>query len=240
MDKSTKRKEYMENQFEKLNLKNVRVKAYTPVDFDEMLNHQRPISCKWKGCTSCEYEYACLSSHIRAMQEGLKSNDEYFIIMEDDILLPFEIDYDALIKDIPKDAEIVQMLISFGNTVRSLYNHYLTTSTKYIPWQYLLPCAGMYLISRKGAEKIVKLFYKEDIKKYDFSNSPYQIVADVLLFQTVKTYSTTVPYAYPNIDLGSEIHPEHLDAHARAIEDIKNIIGTHKYINYPFVKKYIL
>jgi hypothetical protein len=74
--------------------------------------------------------------------------------------------------------------------------------------KYILPSAGMYIISRKGAEKLVNRYYKNNM--YDFNDCEYQIVADVALYQSVNTYATTFPTAYPNINMGSEIHPDHL------------------------------
>ena len=67
-------------------------------------------------------------------------------------------------------------------------------------------------------------FYKNN--KYDYNDCEYQIVADVALYQTVNTYATTFPTSYPNIDMGSEIHPDHLAAHKITIDDIEFVI-TH-------------
>jgi len=224
IDKSIERRKFMENQFQKNNIDNQRVSAFTPNDFDNILVQKRPLTCKHPGCNSCEYEFACLTSHIKAIQEGFKSGDDYFVIMEDDIYIPNKIDYDAFVKDIPKDAEIVQMLILYGGTVKTLYNLFARYDVRFIKWQYLLPSAGMYIISRKGAEKIINLFYDDNLKKYDFSKTPYQIVADVLLYESVNSYATTLPYAYPENSLGSEIHPDHLEAHFSAIKDIKEVL----------------
>jgi hypothetical protein len=91
----------------------------------------------------------------------------------------------------------------------------------------------MYIISRKGAEKLVNKFYING--KYDFSSCEYQIVADVALYSTVNTYATTFPCSYPNIEMGSEIHPDHLDAHNSAIIVIKKVLKdamTNKTIKY--------
>ena len=108
---SVNRKDFMEKQFNNLNIDNIIVSAIIPDDFDNLLVQKRPLTCKYPGCNTCEYEFACLCSHIKAMQEGLKSNDDYFIIMEDDIYMPFIIDYESLIKDAPNDADIIQLLI---------------------------------------------------------------------------------------------------------------------------------
>ena len=92
-------------------------------------------------------------SHIKAIQAGLESGDDYFNILEDDIYLPFVIDYESIIKDMPRDTEILQMLILYGATVKSLYNVYRNQGLMFLKWQYLLPSAGMYMISREGAQK---------------------------------------------------------------------------------------
>ena len=110
LDKSTKRKIFMENQFKEKNIDNVRVSAITPDDFDTVLANKRPLTCKHPGCVNCEYEFACISSHIKAMKEAItNTNDEWFVVMEDDMLLPYDIDYDTLIKDAPPDFEILQL-----------------------------------------------------------------------------------------------------------------------------------
>jgi len=225
LNKCSERKTFMENQFNKLNINNVRVSAITPDDFDNILEQKRPLTCKFKGCDSCEYEFACISSHIKALRCAIEdSNDEWFLIMEDDMTIPFNIDYHSLIKDAPEDSEIIQLHILYGPTVKTLYNELLLKKNiRFIKWQYLLPSAGMYIISRKGAEKLINKFYVND--KYDFSSCEYQIVADVALYSTINTYSTTIPYAYPNIDMGSTIHPDHLNAHQLAICDIKYVIN---------------
>jgi hypothetical protein len=235
LDKSTKRKLFMENQFKEKNIETVRVSAITPEDFDEVLADQRPLTCKHQGCVNCECEFACISSHIKAMKEGLSNtNDEWFVIMEDDMLLPYNIDYKSLINDAPQDFEILQLCISYGNTVEVLYNNLLLNNKiNFIKWKYLLPCAGMYIVSRKGAEKLVNKFYVNG--KYDFSSCEFQIVADVALYSTVNSYAATFPCSYPNIEMGSEIHPHHLDAHNSAIIVIKNVLNhamTNKTIKY--------
>lgn len=235
IDRNVQRRQFMIDQFTKNKIENQRISAITPSEFDEILDHKRPLTCKYPGCTTCEYEFACLCSHIKAMQEGLKSGDEYFVIMEDDIYMPFTLDYNAMISDIPNDAEILQMLVLYGNTVLQFFKLFASTSRKYCKWKYLLPSTGMYMISRKGAEKLVNMFYNKEKNKYTFHSSPYQIVADVLLYETAATYATTVPYGYPDASMGSEIHPEHLVAQGNAVNVIKEVIKQHERHPFPFV-----
>ena len=64
IDKNLKRKNFMEKQFNNSKTDNIRISAITPEMFDDVLEHKRPLSCKHPGCTSCEYEFACLSKKV--------------------------------------------------------------------------------------------------------------------------------------------------------------------------------
>ncbi len=236
IDRSQDRRAFMEEQFKKNSLDNVRVSAITPHDFDEVLEDKRPLTCKHPGCVRCEYEYACISSHIKAMIEGLKDeSNDWFVVMEDDIVIPFDIDYNKMIGELLKEAptaQLVQLLILYGPTVKALYNLSITQNMPFIKWQYLLPSTGMYIISREGAEILVGKYFKNN--KYDFTTCEYQVVADVALYSSINSYATTFPFAYPNIDLVSEIHPEHYEAHKQTYLDIREVIDVARQRNIPF------
>ncbi len=236
IDRSQDRRAFMEEQFKKNSLDNVRVSAITPHDFDEVLEDKRPLTCKHPGCVRCEYEYACISSHIKAMIEGLKDeSNDWFVVMEDDIVIPFDIDYNKMIGELLKEAptaQLVQLLILYGPTVKALYNLSITQNMPFIKWQYLLPSTGMYIISREGAEILVGKYFKNN--KYDFTTCEYQVVADVALYSSINSYATTFPFAYPNIDLVSEIHPEHYEAHKETYLDIREVIDVARQRNIPF------
>ena len=235
IDKTIDRRLFMEEQFKNNKLDNERISAITPKDFDKVLHDKRPLTCKHPGCTSCEYEYACISSHIKAIMEGLKKiHNDWFVVMEDDIIIPFDINYNKLISELPKDAELVQLLILYGPTVKTLYNVLTTQNIKFIKWQYLLPSTGMYIISRIGAEKLVSKYFRNN--KYDFTSCEYQVVADVALYSSINSYATTFPFAYPNMELVSEIHPDHFEAHKSTSLDIKNVIDIAiKNNNIPYI-----
>lgn len=241
VQKSEERRAFMQKQFNAIGLENYRVGAITPDDFDDCLVQQRPLSCKHSGCNSCEYEYACLCSHIKALRMCLDvANDDWFVILEDDVFLPFVIDYDKLIGSLPKDAELLQGLILYGATVKYLYDVKLKHNIKFVRWQYLLPSTGMYIISRKGAEKLVDMFYDKNVGKYDFSKSTCQNVADVLLYSSVNAYASCIPFAYPSIQMGSLIHEDHLNAHRLAIKDIKEVVyDIVEKKDFEYITKYI-
>lgn len=222
----------MNDQFTKNNIDNIRISAITPNDFDNILEHKRPITCKYPNCNSCEYEFACLSSHIKAMKECLKYDDEYYVIMEDDIVLPFNIDYEKIINDTNKNFDIIQLLILYDNSIDILSKIYKEQKKIFFKWKYLMPSTGMYIISKKAAKYFVDTFINKN-NKYDFSSFSGQIVADVLIYQSVNTICTTLPYCYPNIDMGSDIHPDHLVAHKKAVTSIINTINDIE--KYPYV-----
>ena len=236
IDKSDDRRAFMEEQFKNNRLDNERISAITPHNFDEVLEDKRPLTCKHPGCVRCEYEFACISSHIKAMIEGLKEkNNEWFVVMEDDIVIPFDINYNKLISELPEDAQLVQLLILYGPTVKALYNLSVAHNIRFIKWQYLLPSTGMYIISREGAKILVGKYFKNN--KYNFTECPYQVVADVALYSSINSYATTFPFAYPNIDLVSEIHPEHFEAHKQTYLEIKDVVEIAiNNKNIPFIQ----
>jgi GR25 family glycosyltransferase involved in LPS biosynthesis len=236
IDTSCDRRTFMEEQFKNNKLDNERISAITPHDFDEVLEDKRPLTCKHPGCVRCEYEFACISSHIKAMIEGLKDkNNEWFVVMEDDIVIPFNINYNKLISELPEDAQLVQLLILYGPTVKALYNLSVAHNIRFIKWQYLLPSTGMYIISREGAKILVGKYFKNN--KYNFTECPYQVVADVALYSSINSYATTFPFAYPNIDLVSEIHPEHYEAHKQTYLEIKDVVEIAvNNKNIPFIQ----
>jgi GR25 family glycosyltransferase involved in LPS biosynthesis len=240
IDGSDKRKDFMEKQFKKLNIENIRVSAITPNDFDNVLEDKEPFFCGNPECLdnnrkNCKFEFGCVSSHIKALREALKSSDEYFMIVEDDIYLPFTINFTSLINDMPKDAEIIQMMILYANTVNTLDTHLYSNNVKFIKYQKILPSTGMYLITRKGAEKLVKLYYNKNTNKYDFTKFNDIKAADILLYTSVCTYATTFPYCHPNVNLLSEIHQDHINNELTATKAIRDVMQ--KYKNDPYILK---
>ena len=243
IDGSDKRKGFMEHQFKKLNIENIRVSAITPKDFNDVLVDAEPFYCGNPECLInnrkyCKFEFGCVSSHIKALREALKTDDEYFMIVEDDIYLPFTINFERLINDMPKDAEIIQMMVLYANTVTTLDTHLYSKNIKFIKYQKILPSTGMYFITRKGAEKLVKLYYNENIGKYDFSNFNDIKAADILLYTSVCTYATTFPYCHPNVNLLSEIHKEHIDNELSATKAIRDVMNKYKNNDIYILKNY--
>jgi GR25 family glycosyltransferase involved in LPS biosynthesis len=241
IDNSTKRREYMENQFEKLNIDNKRISAITPEDFPDVLNEEPPYfcgnsSCLENECSHCKFEYACNCSHLKAIKEGYDEGLDYFIICEDDIFLPFEIDFEKIIKQLPEDFDIFQMMVLDENANIILFNHFHNTKDIYVKFSQFLHffSTGMYIITRNGAKKLLEKFIINS--KYDFSNYNGIKQADFLLYLNTNTYTTTFPLCIPNINLLSEIHPSHFHIHKKAIMKILEIMNYNQL--YPHISNF--
>jgi hypothetical protein len=95
----------------------------------------------------------------------------------------------------------------------------------------IIPSASGYVVSKKAAKKMIDT-YKID-GKFCFSNSKSCKLADVMTYETCKTYVHTYPLFYSDVKLGSLIHPDHLYSHEFANNIIKKIINenhsTHKF-----------
>lgn len=152
-------------------------------------------------------EVGCVTSHLKAMKHWMEtSKSDYAIICEDDIDLetvkywPFT--WKELYSYIPYDWDVVQLAVInprklLGNLHPRLVDDFSTAS---------------YMINRRYAEKLINLHVRD--KKYKLDNGVRpRAVADDLIYNAGKTYS--FPAFVYKVDLGSTIHPEHVDVYHR-------------------------
>lgn len=236
------RKKFMEQQFKHLKITtHTRIEAVKPDNVDKVSHDDdKPYICDpsqkhFPNCKNCLYERCTLSSHMKAIQKGYDDGHSWFMILEDDTCMPMEIDFDKLLKYSPDNAECLQLFCSMPLTVKKLYNLY-EQKQLWIRWRMIIPSASGYLISRKGAKKIIDNFVKDG--KYCFNHNNSCRLADVMIYENLNTYTHTFPLFYPNIDLGSILHPEHLKSHELGRDVIRHIINTNS--SHPFAKKYVL
>jgi GR25 family glycosyltransferase involved in LPS biosynthesis len=237
VDECIRRKHFMADQFKNIKFitKNKRISAITPDNIDEYVDDRDlPYKCDpsnnhFKDCKNCKIEYCTLISHMLAIEEGYKSNEDWFIIFEDDTVIAHEINMENLLKTIPDDAEVLQLHCCMGPTVEQLYSIY-KQGAKWIQWKMIIPSASGYIVSRKAAEKMLKLYKKTGTSgtsnRFCFKDSKSCRLADVMTYETCKTYVHTYPAFYSNVDYGSLIHPDHLPSHEYANNIIKKIINT--------------
>ena len=238
VDECIGRKDLMTKQFTstKFITKNKRISAITPDDIDDYVHPlDLPYKCDptntyFKNCKNCKREHCTLLSHMLALEEGYNQNVEWFIVFEDDTIIAHEIDLTKLLKTIPPDAEVLQLHCCMGPTVQKLYELY-KKDILWVPWKMIIPSGSGYLVSRKAVEKMLSL-YKRD-GKFCFKDSKSCRLADVMTYETCKTYVHTYPVFYSNIEYGSLIHPDHLYSHNIANNTIKDIIdktSSHQFL----------
>ena len=230
----------MENQFKKLRYNNKRINAITPDNLQDVLEDKPPFfcgneACLFSNCYSCKFEYSCSCSHLKAIQEGFKNGDKYFIVCEDDIYIPFNVDIKKIINDLPEDFDIFQMIVLDEGACSMLYNHFETTNDFYVKFKPFnnFFSTGMYLITHEGAGKILDNTINKKSLKYDLTNIKIYRQADFLIYSMVNTYTTTFPLCIPNISLISEIHPNHFNLQKNSIIkmlEILNNVNKCKYI----------
>jgi GR25 family glycosyltransferase involved in LPS biosynthesis len=143
-------------------------------------------------------EYACLLSHIKAIQEFVKSGDEIAIIFEDDISMEFKKYWKTTLEECickaPKDWEIIQLY--YNNTkynnnpklLNKLYTEHTENSEYY--------GAVAYVINKKGATRFLKKLIKNNkiILEKDTNNSYFRHVSDIYLYLQMKTYVYKYPF----------------------------------------------
>lgn len=113
-------------------------------------------------------EIGCTSSHLEAMRHAIHHNktaSKYAIIIEDDVQMPFNIDFDALAASAPQDFGILQLFNSNEESMESQWVRYLKTghlwadSFQHQAASFWSTCA--YLINREVMRPIIdKIAYE--------------------------------------------------------------------------------
>ena len=200
LDGQPERWKYMEEQFEYWELTNYeRISAYDgrEDDLSDIIKGRYP-----ELMTSGEV--GCVTSHLKAIKHWLETSDSpYAIIMEDDCNLDLVkywnfTWYDAIAR-VPYDWDLLQLaIICTGDIHVKIHKRFVN--------EFSTAC---YLITRHHAEKMIRLHCRGDKYKLDNGVRP-RPVADDLLYNSGNSYS--IPFLLYKIELGSSIHPDHVDA----------------------------
>ena len=235
----------MIQQFEKISENNFkRINAVEPDTLEDYSHdNNKPYVCDtsqkiFPNCNNCKKEICVLISHCEAIKAGKEDGNEWFVICEDDInISQFKIDWEQLLRYLPSDAECIQMLCSNPLTVKKLHDDVLKKhKVLFVPYKFIIPCCGFYMMSSKGASKILDK-HRTSNNKWDFSNSEYCKLSDALIYQTCKTYVMTFPMANLHTELESLVHMEHLASHRYGEAEIQKIIDSSDDNPLPFVSK---
>ena len=199
LDDQPERKEYMEDQFKYWGIEDyTRISAYDGREDD--LGHI--LKGRYPDMMSSG-EIGCTTSHLKAIKQWYETSDTpYAIIMEDDCSLDLVkfwnfrwVDFYARL---PYDWDVVQIaIICTGDISIKIHKRFIN--------EFSTAC---YIITRHHAEKMMKLHCRGDKYKLDNGVRP-RPVADDLLYNSGNTYA--VPLLLYRVELGSAIHPEHMD-----------------------------
>ena len=199
LDTDTHRREYMEKQF----------------DYWEIENHTRVSGFDGRTDDVCQYlsgrapdhmsegEIGCCLTHIKAIKEFYENTDEpYAVIFEDDVVFEtvkyWNFSWKDFVSKLPHDWDCIQMsIISTGDIHVTLHPYFINDFS-----------AAAYLISRHHAAKVLKNHVRGKKYKLDNGVKPRAVSEDTIL-GSGKTYS--IPLFLYRLDLGSAIHPEHID-----------------------------
>ena len=200
LDDQPERKEYMESQFEYWGIENyTRISAHDgrEDDLGDIIKGRYPESMS-------SGEIGCITSHLKAIKYWYETSDSpYTIIMEDDCSLDlvkyWNFTWQDFYCNIPYDWDVVQIaIICTGDIHVKLHKRFVNDFS-----------TACYLITRHHAEKLLKFHVKGE-NKYRLDNGVKpRPVADDLIYNSGNTYS--IPLFLYQTELGSSIHPEHVD-----------------------------
>ena len=201
LDGQPERWEYMENQFKYWEVDNyTRISAYDGRDDDlsDIIKGKYPENMS-------SGEVGCTTSHLKAMKYYLETSDSpYAIMMEDDCSLDlvhfWNFKLNELYAHFPYDYDVVQLaIICTGDIHVRLHKRFVNDFS-----------TACYVISRYHAEKLVRLHCRGDKYKLDQGVKP-RPVADDLIYNSGNSFA--IPLLVYKFELGSTIHPVHVDAY---------------------------
>ena len=199
LDDQPERWEYMENQFKYWEIENyTRISAYDgrEDDLSDILTGKYPENM-------LTGEIGCVTSHLKAIKHWLDTSDsQYAIFMEDDCDLDlvkyWNFTWEDLYAHFPYDWDVVQLaIICTGDLHVKLHKRFVNDFS-----------TACYVLHRHHAEKLVRLHVRGKKYKLDNGCKP-RPVADDLIYNSGNTYA--IPLLMYKIELGSSIHPEHID-----------------------------
>ena len=211
LDGQPERKIYMESQLEYWGIENYeRVSGYDgrEDDLSSIIKGRYPENMS-------SGEIGCTTSHLKAIKHWYETSDSpCAIIAEDDLSFETVRSWNFTWKDfyskIPYDWDVVQIaIICTGTLFAILHKRFVNDFS-----------TAAYLINRHHAEKLLKFHVRGDKYKLDQGVKP-RAVADDLIYNSGNTYS--VPLLLYKLEMGSSIHPEHIEIfHRQNHEGILN------------------
>lgn len=183
-----------------------------------------------------KYELACALSHLKAIKTAYDNNDEYSLILEDDVSFSLVPLWDTtllkIIDNAPKDWEFI-----------SLYSLNKCSENKLYEYKdyYNYNCWGMasYLLNRKGMEAVINKLYNKSTNSFfldkNLSRLRNSTTSDGLIPVLLKSYFTKQLFFCINNkdEMDSTIHKEHTSQHI----NMSNYTLRKYYDDFNFEKK---
>ena len=211
LDEQPERREYMENHLEYWGIeKYTRISAYDgrEDDLGDILKGRYPDNMS-------SGEVGCSTSHLKAIKYFLENSDApCALIMEDDCDINTVAHWPFTWKDffckIPYDYDVVQLaVINPAQVHMKIHRRFVNDFS-----------TACYVITRHHAKKLIDFHIRGDKYKLDNGVKP-RPVADDLVYNSGITYAT--PILLYRTELGSSIHPDHIDAfHRNSFNGILN------------------
>ena len=209
LDEKEDRAKYMEDQFDYWMVENqTRISAYDgrEDDLSDIIKGRYPDNM-------LSGEIGCTTSHLKALKHFLDNSEApYAVIMEDDcdleIVKFWNFTWSDFMAHAPYDYDVIQLaIICTGDIHVRLHKRFVNDFS-----------TACYIITRHHAEKLVRLHCRggytgKQKYKLDQGVRP-RPVADDLIYNSGNTFS--MPILMYKIELGSSIHPEHIDTYHNA------------------------
>jgi GR25 family glycosyltransferase involved in LPS biosynthesis len=209
LNRSKDRKEIIEKAFNEHNVPFERIEG---IDGNKLDNWDKRLN---------NGEYGCIMSHFKAIEKFHNSGEDVGIICEDDMTFEFLPYWKKSIKQIIEDAPIDWEIIMFSHIM--LPHNFVYLNKDYSNFnQYVHSSTLCYCINNKAAGKFIQ---KHNIQSPNIQNfNKNRPVADVFIYETLKTYVykyCLFTYSDTNTSL---IHNDHLTVHMNSKEAAKKKI----------------
>lgn len=218
LDGQPERWQYMEQQFKYWEIEDyTRISAYDGRgdDLSDIIKGRYPDMMS-------SGEIGCTTSHLKAIKHWYETSDTpYAIMMEDDCNLDtvkyWNFTWKDFISKAPYAWDVIQIsIISTGDIHVPIHTRFVNDFS-----------TACYIITRHHAEKLLKLHVRGDKYKLDNGVRP-RPVADDLVYNSGLTFA--IPLLLYKIEMGSSIHPDHIDTfHRKCYDGILNFWKTTGY-----------
>ena len=200
LNRSTQRKEHMENLLKNLKVPNTRIEAIDgKIENLDKYKNKHPLS---------NYEIACVLSHIKAINYCANIEDsKYFLILEDDINFNHIQYFTKTLEDIIKDAPSFDVL-----QIGKVQEKSIANDNNYMNYHRIWG-AHAYIITKDAVLKFKEFAaYNADLNEF-ILNKPLH-VSELFIFNNLNTI--TYKYNLINtINNESSIHNEHIMWHKK-------------------------